>query len=139
MSSRLLHRFVLGLGLAVGLLATGCHTSTGPQFRVLGVDRAMSKQMVFVQVTNPAGRAMRLTHLAYTFAAAGTTVAQGELPLARDLPAGSAIVVEVPIQRGTTGPLSLEGELTAQLDEIIRIFPISAIVEAAASADPAAH
>jgi hypothetical protein len=142
MSALRTHRAQIACALALGVaLLAGCHTSGGPQFRVLGVRSAPRHGVVFVQVTNPAGRTMRLTHLAYSFAAAGTTLGRGDVPLARDLPAGGATVVEVPIDRELDRaidrpagpPISLEGELTAQLDEIIRIFPIRTILDGAAA------
>jgi hypothetical protein len=150
------HRFARALALgalgAAVLLAAGCHTTSGPQFRVIGVRQAPQRGVVgvvFVQVTNPAGKPMRLTHLAYSFAAAGATLARGDVPLARDIPAGGATVVEVPIDRAMDraidrpagAPISLVGELTAQLDEMIRIFPISAPLsgaDAAVTAGPSA-
>jgi hypothetical protein len=84
---------------------------------------------VFVQVTNPANRPMRLTKLEYRFAAGGATVSEGELALARELPAGEAIVVEVPMNAAYDAPLTLRGKLTAVTDEIVRIFNVSAEIQ----------
>ena len=86
--------------------------------------------VVFVQVTNPASRPMRLTKLEYTFAAHGSTVATGAVPLRRDVPAGAAVVVEVPLEGGADGELTLRGKLTAELDQVVRIFTVSATTAA---------
>jgi LEA14-like dessication related protein len=90
-----------------------------------------AQQVVFVQVTNPAGQALRLTKLEYKFEASGATVSTGEVPLSRDVPADSTIVVEVPFDASNLPaqqPLKLEGKLTAQTEEITRTFPVEAEV-----------
>src|SRR5206468_5674783 len=99
----------------------------GPELRVLGARH----EVVFVQVTNPASHAMRLDKLEYTFAAdTGGTVAQGELPLdAREVPAGGVVVVEVPLDTDSNEPMKLTGQLTAELDEIVRTFQVSAQIQ----------
>lgn len=113
-------------------LAFGCATARSPELRVLGIQEARRHEILFVQVTNPASRPMRLTKLEYRFAAGSATVSEGELALAREVPAGEAIVVEVPIEvSGTAGPrepLTLRGKLTAVTDQIVRIFNVSAEV-----------
>jgi hypothetical protein len=118
-------------GFVVVAALVGCHAGGSPQLRVLGMHDADAQQVVFVQVTNPAGRAMRLTKLEYKFEASGSTVSTGEVPLSRDLPADSTVVVEVPLD-ATSVPahqsLKLEGNLTAQTDEITRTFPVEADV-----------
>ena len=63
---------------------------------------------MFVQVTNPARRPMRLTKLEYTFASAqGATVSEGECRSQREVPAGAAVVVEVPLETESTETLTL--------------------------------
>jgi len=110
-------------------LATGCHTGKSPELRVLGVHDAPASH-VFVQVTNPARRPMKLTRLEYRFAAAsGATVAEGEMPLHREVPAGAAIVVEVPLDTDATSELTLRGTLTAELDEMVRSFKLNAQIQ----------
>ena len=92
---------------------------------------ADAQHVVFVQVTNPASQAMRLTKLEYKFEASGSTVSTGEVPLSRDLPADSTVVVEVPLDAASVPankPLKLEGNLTAQTAEITRTFPVEADV-----------
>lgn len=117
---------VLGLALGIALgFATGC-SAPSPQLHVLGVHGASRRDVVFVQVTNPAGRSMRLTRLEYTFAAAGETVSEGEVALARDIPAGAAVVVEIPLDSPSEKPMTLSGKLTAELDQIVHIFSVSA-------------
>lgn len=106
--------------------AIGCRTVQSPQLHVIGVHEEPRHDVVFVQVTNPVGRAMRLTRLEYRFAAAGQTVSTGEMALARELPAGAAIVVEVPLDTPPTQPMTLYGKLTAELDQIVQSFSVSA-------------
>lgn len=115
----------------VALSATGCHSAKSPELRVLGVQEHRPRhEVVFVQVTNPARRPMRLTKLEYRFASAGgQTVSEGELALYRDVPAGSAVVVEVPLEGAPTEPMTLRGKLTAHADEIVRIFKVSARID----------
>jgi hypothetical protein len=121
--------FCSALALA-GAAATGCGAASSPELRVLGVNDLSPQQVVFVQVTNPARQTMRLTKLQYAFEAAGATVSSGELALERDVPAGAAVVVEVPLDhtlaQAPRRPMTLEGKLTAQLDQIVRIFQVSA-------------
>ena len=93
---------------------------------MLGVHEEPRHDVVFVQVTNPASHAMRLTKLEYTFAADGATVSEGEVALARDVPAGAAVVVEVPLDSPSEKPMTLSGKLTAELDQIVQTFSVSA-------------
>jgi LEA14-like dessication related protein len=123
-------RFAVSLMLLVAS-ATGCHSSKTPELRVLGVNDNTADSHVFVQVTNPAERPMRLTKLEYTFASAsnGATVAEGELALAREVPAGAAVIVDIPLEAEATETLMLRGKLTAELDEIVRSFRVSAQIQ----------
>lgn len=114
------------LALALLLALVGCATTRSPELRVLGVHEEARREVVFVQVTNPANRPMRLTKLEYRFAAGGSTIAEGELALAREVPAGEAVVVEVPMNASYDAPLTLRGKLTAVTDQIVRIFNVSA-------------
>jgi hypothetical protein len=124
-------RFALILAL-VFAGATGCASTRSPELRVLGVQDQRRHEVVVVQVTNPASRPMRLTKLEYRFAAAGgTTVSEGELDLYRDIPAGAAVVVEVPLDGTSEQPMTLRGKLTAELDQIVRIFKVSAQIDPA--------
>jgi hypothetical protein len=116
--------------LALAFAATACTPAKAPELRVLGIQQAKRQEVVFVQVTNPASHPMHLTKLEYTFASAGATLDSGEMPLAREVPAGSAVVVEVPLVAEAQGNLTLRGRLTAELDEIERIFSVSAQVKA---------
>jgi hypothetical protein len=124
-------RLLLALSL-LALVAPGCATSSrrAPELRVLGVD-ARASSHVFVQVTNPASRPMRLTKLEYTFASAksGTRVAHGEVSLAREIAAGAAVIVEVPLDAEADEGLTLQGKLTAELDQIVRTFPLAADIQ----------
>ncbi len=113
--------------LVVALAVAACHPGKSPELRVLGVhDAALAHEVVFVQVTNPASKPMRLTKLEYTFAADGATVSTGEMPLERDVPAGAAIVVEVPLDAEPNKSMTLQGVLTAELDQIVRTFQVQA-------------
>ena len=121
----------LALCIAVSLfggLATGCRSGPSPELHVLGVQQEPRRDVVFVQVTNPASHAMRLTRLEYVFKAAGQTVSTGEMALARDVPAGAAVVVQIPLDSPPERPMMLSGQLTAELDQIVQIFPVSAQV-----------
>ena len=115
--------------LLLCLVLVACAAHGSPQLRVLGVHDAPAREVVFVQVTNPAATAMRLTKLDYTFAAAGTTVSTGELRIERDVPAGSAVVVEVPLDSESKKPMLLQGTLIAELDQMVREFQISAQIQ----------
>lgn len=122
-----MYRLLLCLALLADL--SGCHAAKSPELRVLGVHDAAVRDVVFVQVTNPASKPMRLTRLEYTFAAAGETLSTGEVPLQRDVPAGAAVVVEVPFERESAKPMTLQGTLVAELDEMVREFKISAQIQ----------
>lgn len=122
----MLARAVVTLALCA---VAACATTRPPELRVLGVDDGFRHEVVFVQVTNPTSKPMRLTKLEYRFAAARTTLAEGELVLAREVPAGEAVVVEVPLTASTDEPITLRGRLTAVTDRIVRIFSVSAEVD----------
>lgn len=115
-------------------LATGCRSGPSPELHVLGVQQEPRHDVVFVQVTNPASHAMRLTRLEYTFKAAGQTVSAGEMALARDVPAGAAVVVQIPLDSPPERPMTLSGRLTAELDQIVQIFSVSAQIAPATPA-----
>ena len=120
------------LALLLFLTLAACAGGGGsPQLRVLGVhDRNTTHETVFVQVTNPANHPMRLTRLQYAFAASGQTVAQGEIPLERDVEAGAAAIVEVPFEGEATGQMTMTGRLTTTLDRIEQTYSVSAQVSA---------
>jgi hypothetical protein len=85
---------------------------------------------VFVQVTNPANRPMRLAKLDYTFLADNRTVSTGQVPLdEREVPAGAAIVLEIPLDTDADKPMTLTGTLTAEQDEIVRDFQVKAQIQ----------
>ena len=116
--------------LGILIAATACAKTKSPELRVIGVADAPRHEVVFVQVTNPAKRPLRLTKLEYKFAASAGTISQGELQLHREVPAGAAIVVEVPLDANAPGEtMMLQGRLTAELDEIVRIFKVSAQIQ----------
>jgi hypothetical protein len=125
-------RLVVALSLALGTLpfGTGCHTGKTPELRVLGASNATASH-VFVQVTNPAKRPLRLTKLEYTFASTrdGATVARGEVSLAREIPAGAVAVVEVPFEAESSEVVTLRGKLTTELDQIVRTFKLDADIQ----------
>ncbi len=110
--------------LACVALAAACHGGRGPEMHVIGGLDSTPHEVVYVQVTNPASHSMRLTKLQYTFAAdTGKEVAAGEVDSSREVPAGAAVVVGIPLEPetpNTSGPFTLHGELTAELDQIVR-------------------
>ena len=120
---------LLGLAITCALSLSACATTKGPEVRVIGVHEAPRREVVFVQVTNPARRPMRLTRLEYRFASQGTTVSTGAVPLSREVPAGSAVVVEVPLDIGAPADLTLTGRLVATVDEIVQSFSVSAQIQ----------
>jgi LEA14-like dessication related protein len=115
-------------GLA-GLAGAGCHSGKSPELRVLGVHEEPRHDVVFVQVTNPANHPMRLTRLEYTFAADGAKLSEGSLALAREVPAGAAVVVEIPLESPSEKPMTMSGKLTAELNQIVQIFSVSAKIQ----------
>jgi hypothetical protein len=117
------------IAVVVAFVLAACHGTKSPEVHVLGVHETSRRDVVFVEVTNPAEKSMRLTKLEYRFAAAGTTVSEGELPLARDVPAGAAIIVEVPLDTDPNQAMTLSGRLTAELDQIVRTFQVSAQIQ----------
>jgi hypothetical protein len=123
-------RSLLALSVLCAVAVTGCHSAKSPELRVLGVRDEAPASHVFVQVRNPANRPMRLTRLEYTFASAkGGTVDEGDVELAREIPAGQTVVVEVPLIADAREPLKLEGKLTAELDQYVRTFRVAAQIQ----------
>jgi LEA14-like dessication related protein len=123
-------RSCLGFFVAIALgVVVGCHAGKPPELRVVGVHEEPRHDVVFVQVTNPASHPMRLTKLEYTFAAEGATVSEGEVALAREVPAGAAVVVEVPLESPSEKPMTMSGKLTTELNQIVQIFSVSAQVQ----------
>jgi LEA14-like dessication related protein len=132
MLRRLSTRCTLVAFVALGTLAgvtSGCHSGKSPELRVLGVHEEPRHDVVFVQVTNPASHAMRLTRLEYTFAADGAKLSEGTLALAREVPAGAAVVVEIPLDSPSEKPMTMSGKLTAELNQIVQIFSVSAKIQ----------
>ena len=56
-------------------------------------------------------------------------VSTGQVRLERDVPANATIVVEVPLEGSSDVPMTLTGKLTAELDQIVRTFNVSAAVD----------
>jgi len=123
---------MLRLVVLLVLTAAACTPARSPELRVIGVHETTRHEVVFVQVTNPATRPMKLTKLEYTFAAAGSKISEGELELHRDVPPNAAIVVEVPLDvpdSDTSSAMTLTGKLTAELDQVLRTFKVEAAVQ----------
>jgi hypothetical protein len=72
---------------------------------------------------------MRLTKLEYKFAADGATLSEGALALARDVPAGAAVIVEIPLDSPSAKAMTMSGKLTAELNQIVQIFSVSALIQ----------
>lgn len=125
-------RLAVALALVVGIAVTACTGAQTPSVRVLGVHEAQRREVVFVQVTNPASKPMRLTRLDYVFASSQGTVSEGAVPLARELPANSAVVLEVPLSGDAPDGemMTLSGKLTATVDTIVKSFSVKAKIEA---------
>jgi hypothetical protein len=141
-----LHRTILGSLLAAVLAtsAAGCASTSNPRLKVLAVEPQRRTEpsrsvMLYVEVSNPASRPMRLQKLQNTFAASGERAASaGEVSLTRTIDPGAAVVVEVPvtIEGGDLSPgetLTLRGKLYAELDRMVRTFSVSADVSAPAA------
>src|SRR5205823_3894386 len=81
---------------------------------------------LFVEVTNYAKRPMRLQRLDYAFGPSGEAdAAHGQVSLSRTVEAGSAVVVEVPIDitpeaLGDSHDLELRGNLITEQDSVAR-------------------
>jgi LEA14-like dessication related protein len=113
--------------VALCCLFAACHSAGGtPQLRVLGVNDTQVHEVVFVQVTNPASQPLKLTKLEYTFAADGATLSTGEVPLEREVAAGAAVVVEVPLDMAGDKATSLQGTLTGEIDQIVHTYAVEA-------------
>lgn len=123
-------RLALALSVLFAVAVTGCHTGKSPEMRVLGLQDQATSSHVFVQVRNPASRPMRLTRLQYTFASAkGTTVSEGDVVLEREIPAGSEVVLEVPLESPASEPLELTGTVTADTGTYVRTFTLLAQIQ----------
>jgi len=74
---------------------------------------------------------MRLTRLEYRFASStNATVSEGEVALnAREVAAGAAVVVEVPLDTAPDETMTLRGKLTAEQDHITKSFKVSAEIQ----------
>lgn len=124
--------FLVSIALAIWGGA-GCYSAAAPQLTVLGVQPSVQprQQVVFVQITNRVGRSLRVQRLDYTFASSRTMTPAwqpqvGELLVARDIPAGSTVVLEVPLAGGDDTMLTLSGNLITQRDQIVTSYPIRA-------------
>ena len=113
------------------VMLAACRTAKAPELRVLGMQDTRAREVVYVQVSNPASRPMRLTKLEYRFASSGgSVVSEGELPLnAREVPAGAAIVVEIPLENTPEEAMTLRGNLIAEQDHITKSFKVSAKIQ----------
>ena len=110
------------------LVLVACTTANPPALSVVGIHENASREVVFVQVTNPAKHPMRITKLQYTFAADGRTTYAGEVRMSREIQPGAAAVLEVPFDGAD--PDVLEGELTAELEQVTRRFHVSTNIPA---------
>ena len=112
------------------VMLAACRPAKAPELRVIGMQER-ARDVVYVQVTNPASRPMRLTKLEYRFASSGgSTLSEGELTLyAREVPAGAAVVVEVPLESTPGEAMTLKGNLIAEQDHITKSFKVSAKIQ----------
>ena len=137
MSSLRLH----GLVTVAALALAACGSAQRPQLKVLGVDHSDRSLHLFVEVTNYAKRPMRLQRLDYAFGPSGAAdAAHGQVALSRTVDAGSAVVVDVPIDLapgalGDAHDLELRGNLITEQDSVLRAYPVAAPVDDHASAN----
>lgn len=149
MSRTRLHAVALAVVLA---LSGACASRGQPRLKVISVEQsahrtartetsrnATSRNVIlFVEVTNPAGRPLRLQRLQYSFQSsvkvAGVEPLYGEVILSRTVEGGAAIVVEVPLRLDEALPageeMTLAGRLYATQDELQRSFDVSAKIDA---------
>lgn len=136
------------VALAVVLALSGACASRGqPRLKVISVEKSAHRAtrtetsrnlILFVEVTNPAGRPLRLQRLRYSFQSsvkvAGVEPLYGEVILSRTVEGGAAIVVEVPLRLDEALPvgeeMTLAGRLYAIQDELQRSFDVSAKIDA---------
>jgi hypothetical protein len=134
-----LHVAAIALALAFG--ASACVSNRQPALKVLSVEqsaRPARDMVLYVEVTNPAARPLRLQRLQYSFQSsakvAGVAPVVGEVILSRTVDAGAAVVVEVPLSLDHALPtgeeMTLAGRLYATQDELQRSFAVSAKIDA---------
>jgi hypothetical protein len=131
--------FVLGL-----LALIACGGANPPRVKVLGVADSQSRaappgkqaMRVFIEVINPTKLDLKLSRLEYRLDAESWFRVDGEVVLSRSIQAGSAAVIELPVQlsRVATGegvggvnnpvPYSLAGRLFAVTDRAERAWNI---------------
>ena len=80
---------------------------------------------MLLELTNPTPHALRMTRLHYVFASAGATLSSGDIELDRDVAPGAAMVMKVPTP-ASTSPVTIDGELTTEHDEVVQIYRVSA-------------
>ncbi len=113
------------LALTAALTFASCASQQRAALQVVAVENAAKSSVLLVQVSNPEPRAIRLQRLAYTFAGASHS-SHGEVLLSRDIAAGGAAIVQVPVTFEGAGPFRLEGSLVALLDRVERTYPVAA-------------
>jgi len=127
----------------VALALVGCARSTPPTLNVLSIqrraprvaDRGPARTLIaYVEVVNPAPRPLTLQRLQYTFASAGAQSISNEVHLgAREVAAGAAVVVEVPLRFDEAPPagepVTLSGRLWTEQDRIVRSFQVAVEAE----------
>ncbi len=137
---------IVALALVLGL-AGACASRGQPHLKVISVEQSAHRaqrletrrdMVLFVEVTNPAARPLRLQRLQYSFQSsvkvAGVAPITGEVILSRTVEGGAAVVVEVPLTLDEALPageeMTLAGRLYATQDELQRSFDVSAKIDA---------
>lgn len=121
------------------VLAGGCTVGSRPNVSVLGVSQPAHGQgledrsslTLFVEVTNPTSRDLRLSRLEYQLSASSWFETEGRIALERAVAAGTSTVVEIPVplrSDATTGgvPYVLRGRLVALENRIERSWKVEA-------------
>src|SRR4051794_7962588 len=89
MFARFSYTWLIGLFVASVASFAACTPAQSPELRIVGIHENARREVVFLQVTNPARHPMTITKLQYTFAAEGEgghqTVSAGTVRMSREI------------------------------------------------------
>ena len=136
MMPRMLRPLLFALALSAGALA--CVGAPRPRVDVVGVSRAPARVAaplgLVVEIHNPMPHALVLSGFDYRFHAENWFRASGSLPLAREVPAYSTAVVEIPVRGTLVAPAASGAGVRYQLDGNLRAVEGAALVNWGVSA-----